>query len=479
MMGIQVFNYPNDYKFFKDEVIEFNFRWLTETLNIDPDEITFIEDVWVGGGNLGPSIEYFVRGLEVGNMVFMQYKTFPDGSREELDIKVIDTGIGLERVAWLVNGTATSYQDTFLNALNYMKGKLNMTIDEEIWKKFGPYSCTLNIDEVDDVDKAWEEIAERIDETIENVKTKIQPVKEMYIILDHTRTILITISDGALPSNVGGGGNVRNILRRVFSIMKKNNWWDKFGMEGFLQIFEQHKLDLEGIYGKFPEYKSFGQIIQVEYDRWQFSDDESVKKLEKIIKQRKGKLTLDDWIVCMQSHGIPADKISEIVKTPIPQNLYYEIALRQERTAKATEVVLYNTIHLPETDNLYYKDHTMLEFDAKITEVFKNVTKKNRPNIIVLDRSAVYPTSGGQQHDTASLTIEGCAGEYKVIDAVKVGKCVLHILDRDLEGYTEMFKGKKVHVSIDLDRRRQLQAHHTGTHIVFASCRDVLGPHIW
>jgi alanyl-tRNA synthetase len=123
----------------------------------------------------------------------------------------------------------------------------------------------------------------------------------------------MTISDGALPSNVGGGGNVRNILRRCFSIMKKNDWWDKFGMEGFLMIFEKHKLDLEGIYGKFAEYKSFGDIILVEYNRWRFSDDDSVKKLEGIIKKRKGKLTLDDWIVCMQSHGIPADKISEIV----------------------------------------------------------------------------------------------------------------------------------------------------------------------
>lgn len=116
MLGIQVFNYPNDYKFFKDECVEFNYRWLTETLGIHPDEITFIEDVWAGGGNLGPSIEYFVRGREVGNMVFMQYKTFHDGSREELDIKVIDTGIGLERVAWLYNGSPTSYQDTFANA---------------------------------------------------------------------------------------------------------------------------------------------------------------------------------------------------------------------------------------------------------------------------------------------------------------------------------------------------------------------------
>ena len=86
MVGIQVFNTPTEYKFFKEECIEFNYRWLTETLKVPPDEITFVEDVWAGGGNLGPSIEYFVGGLEVGNMVFMQYKTFHDGSREPLDV---------------------------------------------------------------------------------------------------------------------------------------------------------------------------------------------------------------------------------------------------------------------------------------------------------------------------------------------------------------------------------------------------------
>lgn len=119
MLGIQVFNTDQDYHFFKDECIEFNYRWLTETLGISPDDITFVEDVWAGGGNLGPSVEYFVRGLEVGNMVFMQYKTFHDGSREELDVKVIDCGIGLERIAWLNNGSSTSYSDTFKCAMEY------------------------------------------------------------------------------------------------------------------------------------------------------------------------------------------------------------------------------------------------------------------------------------------------------------------------------------------------------------------------
>ena len=268
MLGIQVFNSKDNWKFFKDECVEYNYRWLTETLGIPPEDISFVEDVWAGGGNLGPSIEYFIKGLEVGNMVFMQYKTFHDGSREELDIKVIDVGIGLERVVWLMNGSATSYCDTFAQAYQYTLDVLKIEPNNKIWDQFGPYSCVLNVDEVDDMDKTWEEIALKIGESKDDVQKAIQPIKELYIILDHTRTIFFTISDGALPSNVGGGGNVRNILRRVFSIMKKNNWWDKFGMEGFLQIFEYHKKDLEGIYGKFPDYKSFAEIIQVEFERW-------------------------------------------------------------------------------------------------------------------------------------------------------------------------------------------------------------------
>lgn len=371
MLGIQVFNYPNEYHFFKDECVEFNYRWLTETLKIDPDEITFIEDVWAGGGNLGPSIEYFVKGLEVGNMVFMQYKTFHDGSREELDVKIIDVGIGLERIAWLYNGSSTSYCDTFKNALSILQPKLGVEIDWDLWTKYGPYSSTLNIDETDDIEKTWSELAAKIGEPVDKVKERIQIVKDMYIVLDHTRTILMAVSDGSLPSNVGGGSNIRNILRRVLSIIKKNDWWEKMGgMDGFLEVFEAHKVDLEGIYGKFPEYRSFGEIIRVEYDRWIHTDDVQSENLKKLLKKQGGKLSIDDWIKAMQSWGIPADKIAEVSGTPIPGNLYYEIATRQERVAKAAEKILYNTIHLPETVNLYYADSHKFDFEAKVLAVY-------------------------------------------------------------------------------------------------------------
>jgi alanyl-tRNA synthetase len=115
--------------------------------------------------------------------------------------------------------------DTFQNALGYLREKLNVELNNEVWDKFGPYSCQLNIDEVDDIDKTWAQLSEKIGIDVETLKKAITPVKDLYIILDHTRSVLMTITDGSLPANVGGGGNVRNILRRVFSIMERNGWW--------------------------------------------------------------------------------------------------------------------------------------------------------------------------------------------------------------------------------------------------------------
>jgi alanyl-tRNA synthetase len=174
-----------------------------------------------------------------------------------------------------------------------------MEVNNEIWEKFGPYSCQLNIDEVDDIEKTWASLSEKIGIETETLKKAITPVKDLYIILDHTRSVLMTITDGSLPANVGGGGNVRNILRRVFSIMERNGWWQKLSMEDFLQIFEMHKIDFEGIFGKFAEYKSFADIIKVEYDRWRNTDEVQKKNLEKILKSKKGKLDIDDWIIAM------------------------------------------------------------------------------------------------------------------------------------------------------------------------------------
>ena len=478
MLGIQVFNYPDNYKFFKDECVEFNFNWLTQELKIPKEEITFVEDVWAGGGNLGPSIEYFVRGLEIGNMVFMQYKTFPDGSREELKIKVIDTGIGLERIPWVMNGNATSYMTVFKNAFDWLSGKLELSPDLSIWEKFGPFSSQLDVDEAENIDETWSQIATLVGKDLESVKKEIAPIKDMYIILDHTRTVMITIIDGSLPSNVGGGSNVRNILRRVFATLTKNDWWEKIGeLEGLLKIFDYHKKDMEGIFGEFKEYKSFNQIIMEEHKRWSNTDDVMKTNLKKLLKKKKNVLTLQDWELCMSSYGLPADTIAEISGLEIPTNLYYYIADKKDRITKAAPVILYDTSHLEETENLYYQNHHLYEFKANISDVFLNVTENNRQNIVILNKSAFYPTSGGQIHDMGKLFIGN--DTYQVVNVEKVGKSVLHFVEPNIPGEKEDFIGKEVKCEIDERRRNQLRANHTGTHIVFASCRKILGPHVW
>lgn len=93
---------------------------------------------------------------------------------------------------------------------------------------------------------------------------------------------------------------------------------------------------------------------------------------------------------------------------------------------------------------------------------------------MLLDRSAFYPLSGGQQNDIGNLVIDGVT--YQVVDCQKIGKCVLHFLDKPV---TNDFVGKVVKGTVDAERRQVLRTFHTGTHVVFAACRRVLGPHVW
>jgi alanyl-tRNA synthetase len=130
---------------------------------------------------------------------------------------------------------------------------------------------------------------------------------------------------------------------------------------------------LTQLYGPFPEYKSFGDIIRIEYERWTSTEDSQKKKIEQLVAKKKGKLTLDDWITGIQAWGIPADVIAQVSKTEVPGNLYNEIARRAEKIAKAQDAILYDTISYPETENLYYQNHLLYQFDAKVVGILTNV----------------------------------------------------------------------------------------------------------
>lgn len=485
MIGLQVFNSPQKYVYFCEECVEYNMKWLFEELKISPDDVTFIEDVWCGGGNLGPSIEFFIKGLEVGNMVFTQFKIvdFVKGEFEPLKHQVIDVGIGLERIPWLINGSTTSYLDAFPSAVKFLQGKLNVTLENEVIKKFAPYCCLLNLDECSDVNSTWEKIAKECGvENKEVLLKSIQPVRDLYIVADHSRTMLIAIYDGALPSAVGGGANLRNIVRRMFSILTKNGWFDKIGgMDGLMELFECHKKDLSKLYGEFEEYKSFRKIIEMEYQRWLTTDSEAAQKVKSLLKKKKNVLTVDDWIVAMKSYGLSPDKINEISGLPIPDNLYTKLAELEDQRVKLLPTQLYETAEFPETKELFYDNcGAIREFDSEIIGVIEKLTDNGKStgsfNLVLLKESAFYPIGGGQDNDIGKMTINNVT--YDVTYVEKVGKCILHHLNKSLDDHDKL-KGVKVHCSIDDARRNQLTCHHTATHIIHQAARHVLGPHVW
>lgn len=535
MIGLQCFYPPDDQTYPRTRVIENHLRWLTETLGIPKEEITFIEDVWAGGGNLGACVEFFIQGMEVGNMVFMEFKAdMIKKTWTKLPIRVVDVGIGLERIPFLVNGSATSYLEAFGSALKFIEDATGAKFDDDLWLKFGTYSCRLNIDECDDIDATWKEIAKDIGmDDVDEMRRIINIGRDLIVVADHLRTFLVAVEDGALPSSTGGGSNLRNLIRRVFAVLHQRQWFDKIGgIDGIMRILDIHREELKKLYGTFTSNPAMKAIIQKEYDKWRTTDAEAeghIKDFQKqrakeIAKQKKAKkadgaekptssngsvqLEVQDWIMLTTTYGVMPDQIERVTGQVIPQNYYTELAETKERLTKQlqTGVNQYasQAAGLPETDEILYHripgrddgleqpmDLDNMTFSANVIGAFTNVTDHGL-NLVILDRTLFYPLSGGQDNDTGVLTITFPgqeAKQYKVVDVIKCGNLVAHKIEPALtQGEYELINATRSNPSlprpaatgtVDRARRFQLACHHTATHLVHAAAHEILGSHVF
>ncbi|OHS94213.1 alanyl-tRNA synthetase family protein [Tritrichomonas foetus] len=494
MIGIQVFNHASKSKeagvppfdeaeevYWKDTCIENNYRWCTETLHLKKEGLTFIEDVWQGGGNCGACVEYFYGGLEIGNMVFTEYAVSLTGEFSPIETKVIDVGIGLERIPWLVNGGWTSYLDVFDYMLPQLSEKLGVPIDTPYFRGFSKYTALFDVDENENVQKTWEQLAKdmNLNEPSEKdpSKTKLQvfqdelhEFRDLIILCDHTRSILFAIEDGALPSNVGGCGNIRNILRRVFTIVKQRNWLDKLGgVKGIIDVFKMHVDGLHGFIKEFKNFKCLETVIELEYQRWEGGKADANRKLQAILKKNGNKLTIDDWILAIGTYGLDPGEIHEISGIPVPDDLWLKFDEYRFRTMKFLKPPEYNLAQLEPTVELFnQKDNERVyEITAKIVALVK-------PKIIACDRTILYATQGGQDHDDGYITIDG--KDYVIEDIEKVQNIVLFHLKEEAP---KDCVGKECVQHVDKEVREILRCHHTATHVIAAATRKVLGPHVW
>ncbi|MEX0910513.1 MAG: alanine--tRNA ligase-related protein, partial [Nitrosopumilaceae archaeon] len=213
---------PNSQGYWKDKCIELDFRLLTEKFGIDKKEVVFVEDVWAGGGSFGSSLEYFVQGLELGNAVFTEFGGDLN-NYSVLDQKVIDMGAGLERFAWITMGTPTAYDCCFGPITKNLIEKVGIDAEPKLLQEYFT-AISKGLRESTDLTQVRKNATKqtKIDEAKFN--KIIAPLEGIYLIADHLRTLVFAISDGALPSNVGGGYNLRMILRRAVATMDRFGW---------------------------------------------------------------------------------------------------------------------------------------------------------------------------------------------------------------------------------------------------------------
>ena len=458
MIGQHAFMKPKDWnqaKYFSDI-----HNWLKQGLGLPNEEITFHEDAWAGGGNFGPCMEYFSRGLELGNQVYMMFEQTPSGNKE-LNLKVLDMGMGHERNAWFTQGKSTSFETTFPTVVQKLRSITGVKIDDKLMQKFLPYSSYLNVDEVENIDKVWQDVAKKIDYDVKELKTKILELAALYSVAEHSRALLVALSDGALPSNVGGGYNLRAILRRALSFIDQYKW--------SISLPEVCKWHADYLKPLFPELSEnldeVARILEVEKAKYEATKQKThsiiSKLMKKIIDDKKLLLLYDSYGITPEIVKEEASKLNK--KINVPENFYARVAelhskQEQEHATKREEKL--NLENVPDTKALYYSDYKKNKFKAKVLKIIDNK--------VILNETYFYPTSGGQLHDLG--TING----QNVIDIFKQGSVIVHVLSQNPE-----FKaGNEAECEIDLNRRLQLAKHHTSTHIINAAARKVLGNHI-
>tara|TARA_Y100000034_G_C6903277_1_gene418420 strand:+ start:1036 stop:3558 length:2523 start_codon:yes stop_codon:yes gene_type:complete len=433
--------------------------WLTKGVKLPLKEIQFHEDQWGGGGNLGTSLEYFSRGLELGNQVYMKYKITPTGYKD-LSINVLDMGSGQERYPWLTSGKPINAELIMPSVVRYLYKQSGKRPDVKLWNRFVPLSGNLNVDEVPNIEKTWRSIAKKIKYLPEQLKREIYSISSLYTIADHSRTLLFALSDGALPSNSGGGYNLRSIYRRSMDLTHKYD----------LHIDYNKLIELHADYLKpqYPELKknikSVNEILKAERTKYENTRAQSRKILKRVLK---GPINESKLLQLYDSQGISPEIISEELakvgrKINVPTDFYMKIANRHEKQNAPTFQRESPEIQgIDPTLKLFWADEKAREFTAQVQKIINN-------RYVILNETLFYATAGGQNSDTGTLN------GLKVIDVTTRGPHILHEVEN-----INFKEGDQVIGRIDANQRIRTMRHHTATHVIGGAARRVLGKHIW
>lgn len=427
MMGHHAFNKHTDEIYWKNKTVEYCDDFFVNRIGIPRKKITYKEQLWDGGGNAGPCLEVLAGGLEIATLVFMNMKEDDKGTFEingktysPNPLNIVDTGYGLERIAWCSQGTPTVYETVSPEAIKWITDRAKNPSD----------------------------------------------MQSVYSLADHSKCLAFMLGDGIVPSNVKAGYLARLIIRRALRFM------ENIRLDAPLK--QLVNLQLDALEKDFPSLKKrkkqIDEILDLETRRFRETLAKGENLIKRILKE-SGTISTEALINLYDTHGMPPDVVQKIAEEEgltvhVPDNFDSMIAELHSKE-KASEHEEVTPADLPSTEALYYTNHYIKEFDAKVLWE----KKTNQGTKVVLNKTAFYPEGGGQPGDKGTLQIKGKT--IPVTRVEKQGDAIIHLID----GNTAV--GDSVHGTIDWNHRYTLMKHHTGTHLVNGALRQIFGEHIW
>ena len=461
MMAHHVFNKKGKEIYWKDRTTELCHEFLTKVHGLDPKIVNYSEAWWEGGGNAGPCLEVLLGGVEVATLVFMSY-AIENGQQRPMDIQVVDTGYGLERLTWISQGTPSAYEAVFGDVLEDLKRLSGTRADERILAEYSKVAGKMKIETAADVRSLRADAAARLGMDADDFMRQIRPLESIYVVCDHTRALMFMLSDGVVPSNVRQGYFARLLVRRALRELSQ------LGIERKLSEIVAKQVDYFS--QDFPDLREnkseIVKLVDVEQEKYRDTLVKGrgiVQRLEGSSSQRKT-ITEDDLIELYDSHGLNPEVVAEFASGPVkvPDDFYQKVAARHSKVEREDiEPEIDLPKGLPATKLLFYKDPSKYKFRAKVLAV--------QGDLVVLDKTYFYAESGGQESDSGTMK------DMKVVHVDKVGNVVVH----KVEGEMQAVVGKQITSTIEEKRRRTLQRHHTATHIINGAARRTLGNHIW
>ncbi len=375
--------------------------------------------------------------IEIWNLVFMQYNRRADSSLDALPHKVIDTGMGFERLCMAIQGKTSNY-------------------DTDV---FQPLISTLaTMSGIRYGDDASTDIA-------------------MRVVADHIRTIAFAITDGQLPSNAKAGYVIRRILRRAV----RYGYTFLHCREAFMYRLLPTLIDTMG--DAYPELQAqrelIGRVIKEEEESFLRTLETGIRLLDKKIAENKaaGSTTLrgTDAFELYDTFGFPLDLTALILAengmTVDEAGFGTEMQKQKERARNAAAMEAGDWVVIREGESKF-SGYDFTETETEILR-YRLVKQKNKEYYqVVLSDTPFYAEMGGQVGDSGQL-IDESGVAYDIFDTKRENNLPVHLMKKLPESTTDTFVAR-----IHEEKRRQAEANHTATHLMHEALRDVLGTHV-